>query len=81
MKQITINKSTNALAELVKAAQAEPVVLMDGKSPQGVFLSMDDMRGLEDFLDFQAAQKAHEKGYVGVEASHALTKKFMNADS
>lgn len=79
MKQISISKAENALEELVKAARAEPIVLMEGTVPQGVFLSMDDMGRLEDFLDFQAAQKAHQNGYIGLEASSALTKKHLNA--
>ena len=79
MKQIAISKAENALEELDKAARAEPIVLMEGAIPQGVFLSMDGMRCLEDFLDFQAAQKAHQTGYIGLEASSALTNKLSNA--
>lgn len=79
MKQIAISTAENALAELVEAARVEPIVLMEGAIPLGVFLSMEDMRGLEDFMDFQSAQKAHQNGYIGLEASSALTKKFLNA--
>ena len=78
MKQMSLLQAKNSFDELVKAANMEPVVLMEGDKPVRVLLSLEDMHGLEDYLDGRGALRAHEGGYVGSAASAALTQKYLH---
>jgi len=78
MKTMTAAAAKNSFGKFLDMAQREPVLITKNDRPVGVFLSMAD---LEDTIWGERALKAHAEGYAGVEASEALMKRLLNAET
>ncbi|MCA3564970.1 MAG: type II toxin-antitoxin system Phd/YefM family antitoxin [Methylocystis sp.] len=78
MKTMTAADAKNHFGKFLDMAQREPVVVSKNGRAIGVFMSMQD---IEDTIWGERALKAHAEGYAGVEASEALMKRLLNAET
>lgn len=76
MKIITAAEAKNAFGKFLDMARREPVVVTKNNRAVGVFLSMED---IEDTIWGERALKAHNEGYIGIEASGQLLDSLIHA--
>lgn len=79
MKTMTAEEASQNFSDLHAAGRSGPVEIMRDGVRLGVFLPQADAELIGDMLLAQKAAIAKAEGYVGLEASEALMRKFLDA--